>query len=320
MQFGGWMYLWYGIVCVSSILENFAGVPFTKTWTIRVWRAPKVTVDPDSPWVILPPTNTTAAEEEEYPRQGQMQQNIPRKPVMSDQILAQDSASSNQSQGLLQGRRPTIQELHAKSSFSDPADILTNLEKGYNTFANVYMDPSLPWSSANDAFYVLISVKGVSTLHAMLRVFSKLISIGVFAVGTGLFASSTLITIVVAMVAATLILCAGIFGRVTAMYMASEMMRNKPVLHKVVKNRTEAGKYMEALFQQPEIACEVLGHIVTQGRCIKKFGRRTRWSQFLGVLARPYDLRRIATNGTSYGGKASGVPPQRQSQTYSSSF
>ena len=68
------------------------------------------------------------------------------------------------------------------------------------------------------------------------------------------------------------------------MAMASQMMRHKPVLHRVVKSRMEAGRYLEAIFRQPDIAAEVLGHIVLNGRCIKRFGRRVRWSNILGYV------------------------------------
>ena len=150
---------------------------------------------------------------------------------------------------------------------------------------------------SDDAFYVLVAIQGVSHAHAVLCVFSKLVSILVFAVATSLFASSTLITIIMAMVTAVLILGASIFGRVTAMYTASEMMRYRPVLRKVVRNRAEACKYLDALFRQPDLAYEILGHVVIQGRCIKKLGRMVRLSHILGVLARPFDLRKMSTRG-----------------------
>ncbi len=73
-----------------------------------------------------------------------------------------------------------------------------------------------------------------------------------------------------AVTAATLILFAGIFGRVTAMWMTSTMMKCKPILHRVVSSRDEAGKYLNAIFKRNEIACEVNGHIIIQGRCVKK--------------------------------------------------
>lgn len=96
-------------------------------------------------------------------------------------------------------------------------EILTRLEKGYNTFGKILIEPNKPWSAANNAFYVIISVRGVSNPHAFLRVFSKILSIGVYTVGTAMFASSTLATILVAVVVASLVIIAGVFGRVTAM-------------------------------------------------------------------------------------------------------
>lgn len=72
----------------------------------------------------------------------------------------------------------------------------------------------------------------------------------------------------------------------------------KPVLHHVVKNRNEAGQYLEAIFRVKEIACEVKGHIIVQGRSVKKFGVGIRWSDLLGVLARPFDLSKIAVDGS----------------------
>ena len=283
------MYFWYGIVCFSSILENFAGVPLTRTTTIRVWRASKVTIDPDSPWVVRASSNeddlgaaiATSGTTSPTP----LRSSIPRKPVF------------NEHSAFLNPSEPVSPDMRSRNSYYDYSEILTALEHGYNTVGNVYMSPSAPRSAANDAFYVLISIQGVSHAHAVLRVFSKMVSIGVFAVSTSLFASATLITIIIAVVTAVLILGASVFGRVTAMYMASEMMRYKPVLHKVVRNRTEAGKYLDALFRQPDLACEVLGHVIVQGRCIKKFRRKIRLSHILGVLARPLDLRKMSTRG-----------------------
>ncbi len=52
------------MVAFSAILDNFAGAPFTPTWTIRIWRAPRVTVDLDSPWVINPPTSSDSGVDE----------------------------------------------------------------------------------------------------------------------------------------------------------------------------------------------------------------------------------------------------------------
>lgn len=282
------MFLWYSIVAVSSLLENLAGVPFSHQWTIRVSRAPKIEISDDAPWVIseLPQKNETPISD---PTSSQMAKSSSGADdiFITAEKLSRPTAEVLEVPSQLPTRLPLIQ---------DTTDILTGLERGYNTIGRIILDSSRPWSASNDAFYVIISIKGISNAHAFLRIFSKFASVGVFSVGTSMFASSTLVTILAAVVTATLILCAGIFGRVTAMWMASEMMKNEPVLHRVVQSRGEAAKYMEAILRKPGITCEVLGHVIVNGRCVKKFGKRLRWSSFLGILASPYDLSRLAMN------------------------
>jgi hypothetical protein len=166
--------------------------------------------------------------------------------------------------------------------------------RGYNTFGRVVMDHTEPWAAQNNPFYVIISIRGISNSHATLRVFSKFLSIGVFTVGTAMFASSTLITILVATVVSALVLIAGVFGRVTAMWMASEIMQNKPVIHRVVQHRYEAEQFIDAMLRKPNCLFEILGHLIVDGRCVKRYRRHLRWSKMLGVLAAPYDLMRLA--------------------------
>lgn len=45
------MFFCYGMVALSSIMENIVGVPFTHQWTLRVSRAPKVRISDDAPLV-----------------------------------------------------------------------------------------------------------------------------------------------------------------------------------------------------------------------------------------------------------------------------
>lgn len=304
------MFIWYIVVAFSSVLENFAGVPFTKTWTIRVWRAPQVDIDERAPWVI-PPTPENRASlldlrlsepDDDDPIAASIHEplmssypgiRIARKPVTRSTVRSPDTGSNSYNSSPHSLPQVGTREQDFSTS---AADVLTRLEKGYSTKGNISMDLSRPWTQSDDAFYVLLSVKGIDRGHAVLRVASKIASIGVFAIGTSLFASAALITILEALVAAALILCAGIFGRVTAMWMASTMMANRPVLHRVVKNRKEAERYLVAIFRKPNIACEVKQHIILQGRCVKKFNRYC-WSNIFGVLASPYDLTKLAVNG-----------------------
>ena len=301
-----WMFVWYTVVCFSSVLENFAGVPFTHTWTIRAWRAPAVEIDEDAPWVIrrtvenrrgvghLPPASDPDVEQDPPQMAGhQSLMSACGGGANTDRRVWTSASSDSLTQG---GPRRDRRHTQFDGFTDDSASLLDRLESGFSVKGAVRMDPTRAWTQADDAFYVLLSVKGISHGHATLRVVSKIVSIGIFAFGTGVFASATLITILEAMVTATLILCAGIFGRVTAMWMASTMMTNRPVLHRVVQNRSEAGKYLEAIFRKRGIAYEVKGHVIIQGRCVKRFGMPIRWTSIFGVLARPYDLTHIAVN------------------------
>ncbi len=279
-----WMFVWYMFVCISAILENFAGVPFTHTWTIRIWRAPPVDIDKDAPWVISPTDENVSKVES-----GMQEQPSPS-------TSSRERAKSPFDEGAAGGSRKSEWRTEKADFEGSNASVLDRLERGYSTKGAVGMDLKKPRSQANDAFYVLLSVKGIQHGHAALRILSKAISIGTFAFSTGLFASAALVTLLRATIVTSLILAAGIFGRVTAMWMTSAMMDKRPVLHRVVESRQQAGEFLEAIFCVPGIACEVKDHIVIKGRCVKRFKMPVRWSSVLGVLAHPYDLVGIAVD------------------------
>jgi hypothetical protein len=171
--------------------------------------------------------------------------------------------------------------------------VIDSLKKGYNTQGRVIMDRSVPWSASQDAFYVIISREGVRKGHTVLRLISKLVSVTSYIVSTTLFASSTLLQFQPAIIVMAMVLCAGIFGRVTAMWISAVIMRDRPVLHRIVKTGKEADVFLEAILRKEGIVCEVMEHVVINGRCVKRCGRWT-WSMVFGVLARPFDVGRIA--------------------------
>jgi hypothetical protein len=47
------MYFWYLCVIPSSFLENIAGVPFTRQWTLLVSRAPELRISSDAPVLVV---------------------------------------------------------------------------------------------------------------------------------------------------------------------------------------------------------------------------------------------------------------------------
>ena len=131
---------------------------------------------------------------------------------------------------------PKVQGRHGK-------DILAAIKDGFNVTSVVSIASHEAYTKQNSCFYVVISVEGVSAPHATFRVISKGSSVAVFAFGTTLFASASLMSVSVSLMVLSLVLSAGVFGRVTAMWIASQMNKTSdPVLHTVVAEHSEAAK------------------------------------------------------------------------------
>lgn len=262
---------WYLMVLSSSLLENWASVPFTRQWTLRVSRAPKVQVSEDAPVVTRGYSIFTTLDRD--PDENHNRDIMPKAPTEHQDFEPQDFL-----------RRST-------SNYS--TSVLDALESGYNCKGGIVRNEKEPWSSSRVPFYVIISLESVSTPHATLRIISKAISVGVFAAGTAIFASAQLIGISVALTTLCLVLASGVFGRVVAMWMASEMMKTKPVLHRVVKTRGAAAKYIDEILKIEGLTVELLGHVIINGRCISRYNSWLRWSSWIGILAGPYDLEKL---------------------------
>lgn len=269
---GSWMLFWYSMVAISSILENIAGVPFTHQWTLRVSRAPKLRISDDAPSVrfLEKPVSRTA-----FPPRLSLSTSPPSYP-----------AAQNDEEDF---------------SFTKPlerrsTDVLDALEVGLNCKGQVIMDSNEPWSASRVPFYVIISMEGISSSHAGLRVFSKAFSVACFAAGTLIFASAQFVTISVSLTVIFVVLSAGVFGRVVAMWMASEMIRARPILHRVVKSRAEAAAYVDHVMALDGLTVEVLGHVIVNGRCIKRYNKWLRLATWFGILAEPYDVTKLAVS------------------------
>ncbi|KAH0551687.1 hypothetical protein GP486_007094 [Trichoglossum hirsutum] len=283
----GWMLFWYLTVAVSSILENIAGVPFTKQWTIRISKAPSIRISEDAPVVASIAKAVKTNDPVKYP--------VATTTSSNDT----DAISYSNAPEIKPSARDTLTELPTSTLLSPSrsrTDLLANLEAGYNTTGRVIMDPEVPWCTSRVPFYVIISLEGISTPHATFRVISKAVSVGVYAAGTATFASATFITISVALTVLCLVLGAGVFGRVVTMWMASEMMKGNPILHRVVKGQGEAAEYIESILSIPGLTCEVMGHVIVNGRCIKRYNPWLRISTYFGVLAPPYNVPRLAVS------------------------
>jgi hypothetical protein len=213
------MWSWYVCVAISSIIDSIAGVPFTKQWTVRVSRAPKIGISDDAPWVIPDPEHPAAT----TPRRTSYKYpSVSEDPVLetSEGFELQPNRLTSGFGGSFNGYsnpRYTSVSQQYRQPFIPRGSIIEGLQKGYNTTGRIVLQSNKGWSAANDAFYVIIGVRGVSNAHAILRIFSKVLSIGVYTVGTAMFASSALTTILVAVVVASMVISSGVFGRVTAM-------------------------------------------------------------------------------------------------------
>lgn len=232
-QVWGWMYFWFSLVIITSLIDNIASVPFTDSWTMRISKAP-----------------TTISISEEAP--------------------------------LVQGQAGK--------------DVLEAITAGFNSRSRVTIAASEPYTSQRTCFYVVVSKEGVSPSHALIRIFSKAGSVAVFAFGTTLFASATPMSVSITLMVLSLVLSSGVFGRVVAMWIAAEMNRyNEPVLHAVVQTRADAADHVQWLLALPGLVIEMHGHVICNGRSVH---RRNEWlsrSKYIGLLAPPFDITKLAS-------------------------
>ena len=265
------MWLWYLTVAASSVLENLAGVPFTDQWTLRVSHAPRIRVSDDAPLVRQPnpPTVFLPAEDTPSDLPSDRSKITPTVQVFEEVPLVRRTAS-----GL-------------------PTEILDALKAGLECKGQVVGDSNEQWSSSHVPFYVIISVEGISGSHAALRVFSKALAVGVFVTGTAIFASTQLTAMTIAMPVLSLVLAAGVFGRVIALWMISEMMKTKPVLHRVVKSRGLAAEHIDRILNIDGLVVDIMGHVIVNGRCIQRHNQIFSLASWMGLLAGPFDIGKL---------------------------
>jgi hypothetical protein len=269
IQANNWTFVWYAVTVLTSVFENYASAPFVKSWEMRISRAPKLRISTNAPWICTPERDNRVIE------------------------LSNMSQASSPDLGRTDSTAATSSLLLPPSSASS---VIENLKKGYNTTGHIIMNSNTPCPAPKNAFYVIISQEGTTPTTTALRLFAKTMSVAAFTMSTALFASSTLVTIRPAVIIMTTILASGIFGRVTAMWFSAVIMRDRPVLHRVVKSEEEAGVFMEAVLQREGLVREVLGHVVVGGRCVGTCAK-VNWSLVFGVLSKPSDIVKIALRG-----------------------
>ncbi|KAM7214267.1 hypothetical protein V8F06_010384 [Rhypophila decipiens] len=313
-QAWGWMLFWYVMVAGSSLLENVALVPFTQQWTIRVSKAPShVEISADAPSVF----SLTGDEDNQDSSPATFMSMNSAAPLNRQSPLLPKTNGAIDSDDIELGPLPTIRpftrretDKSARSVVEEYRNFTPHLTRqrsnflhilgkhGFNTTGQAaYIDGNSPWSANRNSFLVILSVSGVSHGHAALRVVSKAVSVGCFAAGTATFASASLITISVALTALCLILGAGVFGRVASLWMVSEMMKENPVLHKVVHDEAEADKFISKMLATDGLIFETMGHVFINGRCVRRYNRWFNWATVFGILASPYRVDKMMMSG-----------------------
>lgn len=186
---------------------------------------------------------------------------------------------------------PRVFPDQAENLLGADAAAMKTLKRGLNVHSNVVLPRT---SSQNrNAFYVVISERGVRSWHAALRVLSKAVSVGVFAVGTATFASAQFISITIALMTLCLVLGVAVLGRVVALWMAKSLMEHEPIIHKIVGSDDEVGRYIKMITSIEGLLIEIKGHVIVNGVCV---ARRHEWltlAKWIGVCAAPFDLRSL---------------------------
>jgi hypothetical protein len=164
-----------------------------------------------------------------------------------------------------------------------------------------------------DAVLVMISVanQGQDRVRAVLRLVSKCASIATFVTGTALFASVQLLALPVATMTVTLILAAGVFGRAITGWIVSGVSKTEPLIHVIVNTTQEAQHVIARILSLDEygsqktgtnevrkVQVELSGHVFVGQR---RVGHRSPWwLRTLGVLASPFDLRKVDHSETMH--------------------
>lgn len=179
---------------------------------------------------------------------------------------------------------------------------------------NVTLYGSAVKTKSRNSLLVMVSVvtHGQNQLRTLSRLFSKVVSIATFVTGTVLFASTLLLAAPVAVLVVTIILAVGILSRAITAWIVSGVSKTEPLLHVIVDSTEEAqnmvasilsvdadrddeGGESDKMEHHRGIQVELNGHVfVNQKRVHTRTTLDKWWVQLLGILAEPFDLRRVA--------------------------
>jgi hypothetical protein len=171
--------------------------------------------------------------------------------------------------------------------------------------AQVSMRGSREYTSPRNAVLIMVSVveQGNTPASSFLRQLSKVASIGAFVTGTAFFASVQLLALPMAIMVVTLVVAAAIFGRAIATWIVMGVDKCEPMLHVVCNSKNEACQIIAKILTLDEhvdfdanmrnVQVEIKGHVFVGCR---RVGQRSGWYvRLMGIMAHPFDLRRVST-------------------------
>ena len=183
----------------------------------------------------------------------------------------------------------------------------------------VIMKGSRVHTNAVNTVMVMISMVAKDNhLDSVIRLCTKMSSIGVFVTGTAFFASAQLLALPMAVMVITFILAAGVFGRGFANWIVTRIDREEPMIHVIVKDPREAHDVIAGILglddQSPlqtsdqqdgdgdksgrQVQVEIEGHVFIKKR---RVGHRSPLHvKVKGILAKPFDVRSVAEDRLDY--------------------
>ncbi|KAL8751115.1 MAG: hypothetical protein Q9199_006636 [Rusavskia elegans] len=180
-----------------------------------------------------------------------------------------------------------------------------------------------------NAVLVIVSVvgHGDQRIRSLLRLLSKFTSIATFVTGTALFGSVQLHALPTAVFVLTLVLAAGVYGRAITGWIVQGVSKTRPLIYVIVNSTHEAQIVIREILSLDEygtddkedpdeteirkLQVELHGHVFIKQR---RVAHRTPWNlRTWGVLARPYDLRRVdmSKEKMRHGEVQEGTPPSQ---------
>ncbi|KAH7312528.1 hypothetical protein B0I35DRAFT_437225 [Stachybotrys elegans] len=168
----------------------------------------------------------------------------------------------------------------------------------------VRITDSVIHTSPRNAILVMVSVirESIGWKRSVLRIFIKCCSLGVFVMGTALFASAQLLSMLMAVMGLTILLAAVVFSRAIATLIIAAVDLYEPMVHVMVNSESEANQVIAKIMmltsrddsdrrQTRDIQVEIDGHVFANCR---RVATRSKWYMtVLGIMGSPYDLAKV---------------------------